>query len=180
MRSYRCDLLWGFVSVRRVRLGPLLTIALLAAASGTATLSGCGTVEQGEDYAIADVVYDENYYYCVVEPMLFARSCGPGDPSQGDGNGSCHFNVTSFRLSNYSPLVGEACGGGVVVPAGVPIPPQARGNYTSASAKMALNPDAAPLFNRPTGKAAHPRVVIPSDDPDAQIIKDWAQKFSTQ
>jgi hypothetical protein len=67
-----------------------------------------------------------------------------------------------------------------VVPAGVPIPPQAKNNYTNASSKMALNYQDAPLYNRPTGNKAHPRVVIPSDDPDAQIIKDWAQKFSTQ
>lgn len=155
-----------------------------AATLALALLPGCGpdstapgTVDPGQDFSIADVVYDENYYYCVVEPMLFAQRCGPGDPGKGDGNGSCHFNVTSYRLSDYQPLVGESCNG--VIPTAA-IPPQAKTNYGASQAKMQLDPKLAPLLNRPTGKAAHPRKMFEESGPEADIIRQWATKFSTQ
>jgi hypothetical protein len=150
-----------------------------------ALLPGCGpdsltpsSVDPGQDFSIADVVYDANYYYCKVEPMLFAQKCGPGDSGQGDSNGGCHFNVTSFRLTDYSPLIGDSCNG--TNSPGVAIPPQAQTNYASAQSMMQLDPNQAPLLIRPTGKAAHPRKIFAADSPEAQIIKDWATKFSTQ
>ena len=147
-------------------------VAATAAAVGERGLSGLRLKD------IADVVYDANYYYCTVEPMLFQQRCGPGDSAQGDSNGGCHFAVTSFRLSDYTPLVGDSCQG--TNTPGASIPPQARTNYASAQAKMQLDPNQAPLLIRPTGKAAHPRKIFDVNGPEAQIIKDWATKFSTQ
>ena len=58
----------------------------------------CGsTVDPGSDFSIAEVIYDENFYYCRLEPMLFAHKCGPGDPSQGDAVGGCHLAVHTHR-----------------------------------------------------------------------------------
>lgn len=141
--------------------------------------SGCvSTVEPGEDFDIADVVYDENYYYCVVEPMLFTQRCGAGDPGLGESGNGCHFSVTSFRLQDYAPLVADSCGGSLVP--GVPPPPAATENYGSASLHMALDPDLAALLNRPTGKASHPRVIFDRQSPEADVIRQWATQFSTQ
>jgi hypothetical protein len=142
--------------------------------------SGSVTVDPGEDFSIAEVVYDENFYYCRVEPMLFANKCGPGDSSQGDGKGSCHFDVTPYRLTPYSPLVGEPDGcGGTLVPPTVP-PAAAKSNYGASQGKMQLDPNLAPLLNRPIGKAAHPRKIFESDSPPADLLREWATKFSTQ
>lgn len=135
------------------------------------------TVDPGQDFQIADVAYDANYYYCKVEPMLFSQRCGPGDPSRGDAPGGCHFNVTSFRLTNYSPLVEKSCKG--IVPTANP-PTAAERNYQAAQAKMDRNPDQAPLLNRPTGKVAHPRVIFNKSSPQADIIRQWATKYSSQ
>src|ERR1041385_5377723 len=78
-----------------------------------ALLTGCGdqgflptTVDPGADFAVADIVFDQNYFYCKVEPVLFANGCGTGDPSKGDTQGSCHFSATSYRLTDYMPRVG--------------------------------------------------------------------------
>lgn len=146
-------------------------------------LAACTTVEPGQDFNIADVVYEENFYYCSVEPQLFAFKCGPGDPGKGDGNGSCHFNVTSFRMTDYTPLVGDSCTSPTGIPTG-PVAPQAKTNYAAAQAKMQLDPKLAPLLNRPIGKSAHPRVVFDlsqaADQAAAKVIEDWATKFSTQ
>ncbi len=69
--------------------------------------AGCGdqgffptTVDPGADFAVADIVFDEKYFYCRVEPVLFANSCGAGDPAKGDPQGGCHFSATAYRLTD--------------------------------------------------------------------------------
>ena len=148
-------------------------------------LLGCGenglfpsTVDQGADFNVADVIFDENYFYCKVEPELFAHSCGPGDPGQGDAANGCHYNVTSFRLSDYMPLVADSCNGGVVPSVGPTA--QARQNYQVSQARMDRVPERARLLQRPTGAQQHPRTIFASDSPTADVIRDWATKFSTQ
>ena len=159
-------------------------VLAIPAAVAIVVLVGCGpdgvtpgTVEPGQDFSIAEVVYDENYFYCVVEPMLFEQRCGDGDPGQGDAPGSCHFSISSYRISNYDPLVGTNCTG--IIPNGL-IPPQARTNYGASQAKMQLDPELAPLLNRPAGKAAHPRKIFELKSPPADVIRTWATKYSTQ
>ena len=151
--------------------------ARLVAAALLTFASGCTTVEPGGDFNIADVVYDENFYYCQVEPMIFANRCGPGDPGKGDSGGGCHFNVTTYRLRDYSPLVGETCNG--IVPTQGP-PAAAQGNYQTSQARMQLDPDLAPLLNYPTKQAVHPRKIFDANGPEADIIRQWATKFSNQ
>jgi len=140
-------------------------------------LVACSTVEPGEDFSIADIVYDEGYYYCSVEPKLFEYKCGPGNPGE---EGSCHFDVTPYRLTDYSPLIGDSCSS-ESAPTAVIIAP-AKANYSSSQAKMQLDPKLAPLLTRPLGKASHPRVVFdPAKDQAAiDVIEAWATKFSTQ
>jgi len=154
----------------------ILTVALLAGCGPDSTAPG--TVDPGQDFNIADVVYDENYFYCRVEPMLFAQRCGPGDGSKGDTSGGCHFNVTSYRMTDYSPLVADTCGAGIIP--GGSVTAEAKTNYGSSQAKMQLDPKLAPLLNRPIGKAAHPRAIFSTNSPEADIIREWATKFSTQ
>ncbi len=162
----------------RARTGLLLLLA-------SVLVVGCGdngffpsTVDPGQDFGIAEVVYDSNYFYCKVEPMLFQMHCGSGDPSKGDASGGCHFNVTSYRLTDYSPLVGKSCGGNSK-PSQSP-PAEAENNYRTSEAKMERDPNTAALLNRPTGVAAHPRVIFKSNSPQADIIRQWATKYSSQ
>lgn len=136
---------------------------------------GCGTVDPGENFQIADVVFDENYYLCQVEPMLFEQNCGPGGAQ--DPAGGCHFNVTLFKLQDYGRLVGEDCQGNTPPPV---IPEQARQNYDSAQRRMSVEPDRAELLNRPTRKTTHPRKIFDANSPEADIIREWATRFSSQ
>lgn len=161
------------------RRAALFAVALVAS-------FGCGehgllptTVDPGPDFSVADVLFDEGFYYCRVEPMLFARSCGSGDPSQGDAANGCHYNVTSFRLTEYMPLVADSCGGGVT-PGQTAIGAAARQNYQSAQSRMRRDPDQAPLLLRATGVAKHPRAVFSSDSPEAEVIRQWATQYSTR
>jgi hypothetical protein len=136
------------------------------------------TVDPGPDFGVAEVVFDEGYYYCKVEPVLIAQRCGPGDPAQGDAANGCHATATSFRLTEYMPLVADSCGDSVVPT--LRIPPVARQNYQGAQARMKRDPESAPLLMRPSGKAQHPRVIFDTASPDADVIRQWATQYSTQ
>jgi len=142
-------------------------------------------VDRGEDFSIAEVAFDENFFYCRVEPTLFAKRCGPGDPTQGDVQGGCHFNVTSYRLTDYDlnpatgpHLLADTCQGTLVPQSGAPA--AARQNYQSSQARMKRDPDLAPLLLRPTGDARHPRVIFDDASPEADVIREWATRFSSQ
>lgn len=174
-----------------VKRGPVWALQLLLVCAGVLPLSsGCGdngllpsTVDPGQDFSIADVVYDQDFFYCRVEPAIFALKCGSGDPGKGDPPGGCHYNVTSYRLTDYSPLVADSCNGDH--PTSAP-GPEAQKNYQTSQAKMSRDPASAPLLIRPSGRAAHPRVVVDpssSDTQTAQLSKQfvdavtqWANK----
>ena len=139
---------------------------------------GPDSVDPGPDFDIAEIVFDENFYYCRIEPILFNTACGPGDSAQGDAANSCHFNVTSFRMTDYTPLVADTCGGGIIP--GVSPSSAARGNYQRAQASMDIDPEVAPLLVRPTGVAAHPRKIFDANSAEADVIREWATRFSSQ
>src|SRR5262245_66518170 len=73
-----------------------------------APCSAC-TLDVGENFQVAEVVYDDSFFYCQVEPMLFQQGCGSGDPSRGESAQGCHFNRQRLRLTDYSPLTSEQC-----------------------------------------------------------------------
>ena len=182
-----------FVSVSRVesRRCRLITRAQpvlfgLAALAAAVSVSGCGdsgfvpsTVDPGADFAVADVVFDEKYFYCKVEPVLFKNSCGSGDASKGDPQGGCHFTATAYRLTDYMPRVGDSCNGGLV-PMMANIPGAAQHNYQTSQARMKRDPDLAPLLQRPTQNQAHPRKIFDIKSTDADAIRQWATQFSNQ
>ena len=86
---------------------------------------GCGddgllptTVEPGADFVQEDVVFDDEFFYCRVEPGLFKPGCGSGVAGTDPAN-SCHFFVTKFRLSDYMPRVSDKCNVDSLVPRAV-------------------------------------------------------------
>jgi hypothetical protein len=141
---------------------------------------GCGeeglfptTVDPGPDFSLADLLFDEGFFYCQVEPRAITPSkCGPGDPGSGDS--SCHDTITSFRLRSHADI---ACDGNVPVDI---IPPEARGNYTNAQARMRRDPNSSPLLLRPLQKLEHPRAVIDTNSDAAAAIREWATHVTTQ
>src|SRR5262245_11111739 len=130
--------------------------ATLAVAMAGLGLS-CSTVEPGADFAIAAVTYDQNYFYCEVEPkVLLAKSCGTGDASLGDTSG-CHATVTHFIL-HVSQLTPVTCNG--LTPTGA-ISLSSQANYQAAQSEMSLDYVNAPLLAWPTQKfKGHPRKIF--------------------
>ncbi len=144
----------------------------------TATVaSSCTTVDPGPNFVIPNTQFNEDYYYCHVEPVLiFGKGCGSGDP--GD-NGNCHFNssaVSGMALLDHPPV---DCGGGDVPvdPTQVSQGSAARADYTSVSLEMSRDYATAPIYVRPTSTQAHPRQIYdPNDQAILDVIQTWASK----
>ena len=149
--------------------------------------SSCGddglfpkTVNPGADFVQEDVTFDDEFYYCRVEPVLFAaqQSCGSGVAGKDPANG-CHFSVTKFRLTEYMPLVAVGCNGDALAADSI-VPVSAEQNYTAAQARMKRDPTLAALLQRPVGNATHPRQIFAENSPEADVIRQWATQFSSQ
>ncbi len=162
--------------------------ALLQVASSVVALAafavGCGeeglwptSVNPGSDFVQEDVTFDDEFYYCRVEPMLFRQGCGSGVSGMDPANG-CHFSVTKFRLTDYMPKVADSCNGDALG-AGALLPPAAQQNYAAAQARMKRDPSLAALLQRPTGKAQHPRRIFEDDSDDADVLRQWATHSSS-
>lgn len=155
--------------------------ALVRAAVATLTVGGLSagcTLDVGQNFQVADVIYDEGYFYCEVEPVLFAQGCGSGDPARGESAQGCHFNRQRLRLTAYGPLAADECDGDH--PSGVGVPQAARQNYQSAQLQMEVDPERSPLLLRPTGDVAHPRVIFERTSPEADVIRRWGARYSSQ
>jgi hypothetical protein len=148
-------------------------------------LLGCTSVDPGNDFVVPETVFDANYFYCHVEPgLIFAYSCGTGDPSQGDKANGCHFNpsaVSGMALLNHPAI---DCGGGDIpvdltqVGTGSP----AQSNLAAVSLEMSKDYTTAALFTRPSDAsgcppAAHPRCVFQTNDQTVvTLLSTWASK----
>jgi hypothetical protein len=137
-------------------------------------ITGCGSVAPGQDIQFADIIYDQNFFYCQVEPMILKEGCGSGDPSKDPASG-CHFNIPVFHLTQHDPV---PCTGNV--PDDLSIPAAAQTNYQSASREMDPDPTRAHLLNRPTNQEAHPRQIFDIKSPQADLIRQWATKYTSQ
>lgn len=176
----------SFGSVSRV-LARCSVIACAALVGLVLSTTSCGddglfpsSVDPGSDFVQEDVTFDDEFFYCRVEPMLFAeaQSCGSGVAGKDPPNG-CHFSVTKFRLTDYMPHVGDSCVGDALGPTSR-VPAAAQQNYTAAQARMKRDPNLAPLLQRPLGNAQHPRKIFAENSPEAAVIRQWATQFSSQ
>lgn len=139
--------------------------------------SAC-TLDVGENFQVAEVVYDDSFFYCQVEPLLFQQGCGSGDPARGESAQGCHFNRQRLRLTDYAPLAADQCIDGELGELGVP--QAAQQNYQSAQLQMEVDPDRSPLLNRPTSEVAHPRVIFELTSEQADVIRTWGSRYSSR
>ncbi|CAN5221034.1 hypothetical protein BH09MYX1_BH09MYX1_52010 [soil metagenome] len=141
---------------------------------GVTVAVGCTTIDPGPTFVVPNQTFNEDYFYCVVEPQLiFGKGCG----DQNGSNANCHYNssaVSGMPLQNHPPVdcAGEKPTGAVTL--GSP----AKSNYTSVSLNMSRDYLTAAIYVRPTSNLAHPVApyVYPTDDPVVDVIRTWAQK----
>jgi hypothetical protein len=161
-----------------VACAALLSLVLAASACGDDGLFPT-TVDPGADFVQEDVIFDDQFYYCRVEPMLFAsqQSCGAGVSGKDPANG-CHFSVTKFRLTDYV-IDPDRCDGDALKQTAL-VPVAGKQNYVAAQARMKRDPNLAALLQRPIGKQQHPRKIFAENSPEADVIRQWATQFSSQ
>ncbi len=129
---------------------------------------GCGTVDLGDNFVAPDLRLDEDYFYCVIQPMLNDQGCSMGMA----GETGCHGTATSLHLE-VSPAV--PCDGEMVVG---PIPDEAQRNFEAIRFTVQGDPASSPLYLRPTGMESHPARggnagLFPTTDPAALAIEEW-------
>jgi len=164
------------------------TVRRAAGATQLALLMCCGctnvdtTVDPGANFSIPNVSFDQDYFYCHVEPeLVVAKRCGPGDPAVDSPN-SCHFTasaVSGMALQDHSPV---DCGGGdhPVSLSQVGTGGAAQANFEAVSLEMSKNYLSAPVYVRPSGSGGvlyHPRQIFAPDDPAVNaLLATWASK----
>jgi hypothetical protein len=173
----------GQLSSGIVTLVPGSTLTRCAGAAVLVSLAGvlelgCTSVDPGPDFTVPTFVFDENFFYCHVEPQYIfggAYQCGKGNGS--DPANGCHFNpsaVSGMALQDH-PLVN--CGGGdaPVNPGDVAEGTPARSNYEAVSLEMSIDYTSAPCYVRPSG-SNHPRQIFnPSTDMTVgPLLAKWA------
>ncbi len=145
-----------------------------------ASVWGCTTIDPGPPFRVPLSVFNENFFYCHVEPeYLFApqTQCGSG---QASDNGNCHYN--SSAVSGMALLQHPAidCGGGDVPLDKSTITQPAQANFTAASLEMSRNCSdyqscQAAILKRPTTTNGHPRQIFDPTDPTLpNVIYKWA------
>jgi len=148
---------------------------VMRAVLGVALLFGCTAVDPGPQFVIAPESFNEDFFFCYVEPQyIYGKKCGSGDT--GDG-GRCHFNssaVSGMALRDHPPI---ACDG-----AGHPVDRStvstgslARANFSAASLEFSRDYLTAPILVRPLG-ATHPRPIFMKGDPVIDVLQQWAAK----
>jgi hypothetical protein len=141
-------------------------------------LIGCTTVDPGSNPSIPLQVFDQDFYYCHVEPeLIVAKSCGPGDTAQ-DGSNNCHFNPASVSAMALIEHPAIDCGGGDHPVDRTQIGPgsAAQGDFQAVSFEMSKDYRSAPLLVRPSGRY-HPRSIFDINDPQVnQLLATWASK----
>ena len=157
-------------------------LAALGMVSTCVWLWGCTTVDPGPTFSIADTTFDPSFFYCHVEPeLIFAKSCGSGDPSRGETN-TCHFTPSAVSGMVLLDHPAVDCGGG-----DSPVDRTQIGNGSPAAAnleavtfEMSKDYQTAPLYVRPSGAGGvlyHPRQIFdPSDAAVIQLLSTWATK----
>jgi hypothetical protein len=126
-----------------------------------------GSIDLGSDIVPPEVVLDEEIFVCVIQPDVLSRhSCATGE---GGENGSCHTSRSALRLID-APEDPPCNGENQVIGS---VPESYMRNFEAVRFAVQADPESSPLYLRPTGRAAHPRVIFGADDPAAELIASW-------
>jgi hypothetical protein len=149
----------------------------LAIATGVA-ISGCantgdngfvGSIDLGSDVVPPEVILDEETFICVIQPEVLTRySCATGMNGE---SGGCHNSRSALRLVDAPEPDYPLCNAENQVIG--PVPDSYMRNFEAVRFAVQADPESSPLYLRPIGRAAHPRVIFPAADPAAELIASW-------
>lgn len=142
---------------------------MLAGACGDTSDNGfVGSIDLGSDIVPPEVVLDEETFVCVIQPDVLTRhSCANGMSGE---SGSCHTSRSALRLVDASDDDAPCNGDDQVIGS---VPESYMRNFEAVRFAVQADPESSPLYLRPIGRAAHPRVIFDADDPAAELIANW-------
>lgn len=141
---------------------------MLVSGIAGALLGGCGTVELGDNIVPPDLMLDEDFFYCRIEPeVVQPQGCAGG----GSGEmGMCHTSRSALRLVDTTGVEPPNCVDDVVEGA---VPPEYVENFQAVQFTVQSDPLSSPFYRRPTGLDSHPRVIFPEGSAEADLVSMW-------
>jgi hypothetical protein len=151
-----------------VRRGALLLCVLWAA--------GCGTVDPGDNFITPEVMVDDEYFYCEIQPNVITRNtCASGGAGEA---GSCHTTRSALRLLAAAEMAtAPACTDGRVNdPTTIPV--EYMTNFDRVQFTVQSSLDRSPFYRRPVGIDSHPRQVFAPGSMEEMLIEEWLLRGS--
>lgn len=146
----------------------IASIVLVTSACGLLVSSGCTTVDLGDNFIPPDLMLDEDFFFCRIQPeVLSANTCASGGAGEG---GMCHSSQSALRLDVMAEMESVACDGDVLV--GVP-PASYERNLDAIRFTVQNDSLSSPLYRRPTGLDSHPRTIFATGSVEADLIDQW-------
>ena len=140
----------------------------MAVLGAFALVSGCGTVDLGENIVQPNGRLDAEFFYCVIQPdVMQAASCATG--AAGD-TGGCHASQSALRLTDTSPVARPDCTDGRLSPGAV-VPIEYMNNFQSVQFTLGPDAESSPFYRRPTMMDSHPRRTV--DTAQEDLILQW-------
>jgi hypothetical protein len=148
-----------------VRRGALFACVLTAA-------SGCGTVDPGDNFVPPDVMIDDEYFFCVVQPdVVTMHRCASGGAGEA---GSCHSARSAMLLLPAAEAATRPmCNPDGTLAPGAVVPMEYMINLERVGFTVQSDPDFSPFYRRPLGRDSHPRVIFAEGDAAAGFIRMW-------
>jgi hypothetical protein len=172
----RCMHAAAYLSIMRTSVA--LTCAVLGAAALSATALSCTTIDPGANYVVPLEQFDQDYFYCVIEPnLVFDKHCGDGVGVPGAGSGGCHYSdkVPAMELTQHAPVTCSA-GNHVTDQTQIGTDSPAAQNFSAVSLEMSTDYLNAPIYLEPTQTVSgHPVLVFGPNDPVVKLIATWSQ-----
>jgi len=144
-------------------------VRCLTATALLLTCAACATIDPGDNFVPPDVVIDESFFFCRIQPEVVAATrCASGISGEG---GSCHSSRSALRLDPLGETVlPPECDGNT--PTG-PIPESYRRNLDAVRFTVQSDPLSSPFYRRPVQLDAHARKIFDEDSPEAMLIFEW-------
>jgi len=144
-------------------------VRCLTALALSLVCASCATIDPGDNFVAPDLVMDEDFFFCRIQPEVVAtQRCGSGVSGE---SGSCHSARSALRLD----VLGETdppptCDGNT--PAG-PIPESYRRNLDAVRFTVQSDPLSSPFYRRPLQLDSHPRKIYDEGSSEERLVFEW-------
>ncbi|UJR80688.1 hypothetical protein [Sandaracinus amylolyticus] len=129
---------------------------------------GCGTVDLGDNIVPPDLMLDEDFFYCRIQPeVIEPQGCAGGGAGE---MGMCHTARSALRLVDTTGIAPPTCADDRVEGT---VPAEYVENFQAVQFTVQSDPLSSPFYRRPTGLDSHPRVIFPESSPEADLIAMW-------